>query len=73
MKRLFQFLRRLWIRHDLWVLETAIADEVKRHDEFPDRLEAWQRELARRRGDLALLDRNRKRASFLLAGLRSPK
>ena len=73
MKRLLQFFHRMWIRHDLWVLETAIADEVKRHDEFPARLEAWQRELARRRGDLALLDRNRKRASFLLAGLRSPK
>ena len=71
MRRLARFIQRLWILHDIWILEDTIAFEERRYNEWPQRQHLWGRELARRRGDLAMLDRYRKRAQPLLSGLRS--
>ena len=70
--RFWRFLCRIYVRHDILHLELMIAEEERRNREFPARMCSWRQELARRRGDLALLDRDRRHASLLLSGLRSP-
>lgn len=42
MKTLLRFLRRMWLRHDLWIWDTQMEEEQRRFDEFPARMASWR-------------------------------
>lgn len=46
MRRVFAWLYRLYLLHELSIINDAIADEVERHEEFPRRHQSWLRERA---------------------------
>jgi hypothetical protein len=57
MKALWNALRLLWLRHDMWLMDTAILEEEERHKDFDRRIKSWrvekalvQAEIDRRRG-----------------------
>jgi hypothetical protein len=43
MRALLRLLHRLYLRHELSIINDAITEEERRHEEYPRRHESWLR------------------------------